>query len=91
MRAWGLPLFGDIVHGASNDAQLTWLFRRLDLAVYLTIAWAAGSATGRDFCAPWHRDRKDVRPRTASTRNTRLRSTSKADVTEPVNPLAWRR
>lgn len=30
MRAWGLQLFGDIVHGASNDAQMTWLFNRLD-------------------------------------------------------------
>jgi len=67
MRAWGLQLFGDIVHGASNDAQMTWLFERLDLAVYLTIAWTAGSATGRDFAC-------------------RLRSTSKADVTEPVHP-----
>jgi len=52
MRAWGLQLFGDIVHGASNDAQMTWLFERLDLAVYLTIAWMAGSATGRDFARP---------------------------------------
>ena len=52
MRAWGLQLFGDIVHGASNDAQMTWLFERLDLAVYLTIAWTAGSATGRDFARP---------------------------------------
>jgi hypothetical protein len=23
-----LQLFGDIVHGASNDAQMTWLFER---------------------------------------------------------------
>jgi len=44
-----LQLFGDIVHGASNDAEMTWLFDRLDLAVYLTIAWTAGNATGRDF------------------------------------------
>ena len=52
MRAWGLQLFGDIVHGASNDAQMTWLFEQLDLAVYLTIAWTAGRATGRDFARP---------------------------------------
>ena len=52
MRAWGLQLFGDIVHGASNDAQMTWLFERLDLAVYLIIAWTAGHATGRDFARP---------------------------------------
>ena len=52
MRAWGLQLFGAIVHGASNDAQMTWLFDRLDLAVYLTIAWTAGDATGRDFARP---------------------------------------
>ena len=52
MRAWGLQLFGDIVHGASNDAQMTWLFNRLDLAVYLTIAWTAGDATGRDLARP---------------------------------------
>jgi hypothetical protein len=52
MRAWGLQLFDALVHGASNDAQMTWLFERLDLAVYLTIAWTAGDATGRDFARP---------------------------------------
>jgi hypothetical protein len=49
MRAWGLQLFDDLVHGASNDAQMMWLFDGLDLAVYLTTAWTAGDATGRDF------------------------------------------
>jgi hypothetical protein len=52
MRAWGAQLFDTVVHGAANDAQLVWLFERLDLAVYLTIAWTAGDATGRDFARP---------------------------------------
>jgi hypothetical protein len=52
MRAWGLQLFDALVHGASNDAQMKWLFERLDLAVFLTIAWTAGDATGRDFARP---------------------------------------
>jgi hypothetical protein len=52
MRAWGLQLFDALVHGASNDAQMKWLFDRLDLAVFLTIAWTAGDATGRDFARP---------------------------------------
>jgi hypothetical protein len=52
MRAWGLQLFDALVHGASNDAQMVWLFRRLDLAVFLTSAWTAGDATGRDFARP---------------------------------------
>jgi hypothetical protein len=52
MRAWGLQLFDALVHGASNDAQILWLFNRLDLAVFLTIAWTAGDASGRDFARP---------------------------------------
>jgi hypothetical protein len=48
MRAWGLQLFDTLVHGA----QMVWLFNRLDLAVFLTIAWTAGDATGRDFTRP---------------------------------------
>jgi hypothetical protein len=38
MRAWGLQLFDALVDGASNDAQLMWLFSRLDLAVFLVSA-----------------------------------------------------
>ncbi|MCL2393952.1 MAG: hypothetical protein FWC87_04615 [Acidimicrobiaceae bacterium] len=49
MRAWGLQLFDVLVHGASNDVQMMWLFDRLDLAVFLTSAWTAGDATGSDF------------------------------------------
>lgn len=52
MRAWGLQLFDALVHGASNDAQMLWLFDLLDLAVYLTIARTAGDANGRDFARP---------------------------------------
>jgi hypothetical protein len=31
---------------------MKWLFDRLDIAVFLTIAWTAGDATGRDFARP---------------------------------------
>ncbi|MBO0747044.1 MAG: hypothetical protein J2O47_01770 [Acidimicrobiaceae bacterium] len=44
MRAWGLQLFDALVHGVSNDAQMMWLFDRLDLAVFLTSAWTVGNA-----------------------------------------------
>ena len=87
MRAWGLQLFGDIVHGASNDAQMTWLFVRAARSRRVPDHRLDGRTCDRPrLCAPWHRDRKDVRPRTRNTRHTRLRSTSKADVTKPVNP-----
>jgi hypothetical protein len=52
MRAWGMQLFDALVHGVSNDARMLWLFNRFDLAVFLTIAWTAGDATGRDFARP---------------------------------------
>ena len=52
MRARGLQLFDALVHGASNDAQMKWLFERLDLAVFLTLVWTAGDATDRDFARP---------------------------------------
>jgi hypothetical protein len=32
--------------------QMTWLFNRLEMAVFLTAAWTAGDATGRDFARP---------------------------------------
>ncbi|NNC12742.1 hypothetical protein HII28_12745 [Planctomonas sp. JC2975] len=49
MRAWGEQLYDCLCRGAADDAQLGWLVHRLDLAVYLTIAWTAGYASGRDF------------------------------------------
>jgi hypothetical protein len=52
MQAWGEQLYDSLSNGAHNRAQLEWLVTRLDLAVYLTIAWTAGYATGRDFSRP---------------------------------------
>jgi hypothetical protein len=77
MRAWGLQLFDALVHGASNDAQMKRLFDRLDLAVFLTIAWTAGDATGRDFARPGTETASMFGPTLQAVDTPGLRSTSK--------------
>jgi hypothetical protein len=52
MQAWGEQLFEVLSLGAENHAQVGWLIQRLDLAVYITIAWTAGYASGSDFARP---------------------------------------
>jgi hypothetical protein len=49
MQMWGLQIYESLSRGVSGRAQLEWLEHRLDLAVYLVIAWTAGYASGRDF------------------------------------------
>ena len=63
MRAWGAQLYGTLGFGPANDAQLKWLSDRLDLAVYLAVAWTAGHATGRDFAIAPARNRSTRRRR----------------------------
>lgn len=49
MQAWGLLLHQDLSRCAPTRAQLEWMEHRLDLAVYLVIAWTARYAKGVDF------------------------------------------
>lgn len=49
MQGWALHFNEALTRGAATKAQLEWLERQLDLAVYIVIAWTARHAEVRDF------------------------------------------